>query len=353
MRIATYAIALNEEKHVERWAESSKDADYQLILDTGSTDNTLKIASELGVNTAQECFDPFDFAKARNAALALVPEDIDYCITLDIDEVLHPGWREAIERLPSGTTRPRYKYVWSRNPDGSEGLVYQGHSAHHRHGYEWRHPVHEIVTCVGQEVEGWCDMVIEHKPDGAKSRDYYLPMLEAHAKNDPESDRAAFYYARELYFRGMRSEAATEFKRHLALPSATWKPERAASMRYLAECEPHNKEHLLLDSVCEAPAFREGWVDLAKHYYEMEDWVGCYYAATRAMRITEKPLEYFCEAHAWNETPHDLLALSAYHLGRFDEAVQHGRIAQNLNHSDQRLADNLVWYRNAAGTVHS
>ena len=40
MKIAVYTIALNEEKFVERWAESCKDADYRLILDNGSTDGT-------------------------------------------------------------------------------------------------------------------------------------------------------------------------------------------------------------------------------------------------------------------------------------------------------------------------
>ncbi len=48
MRIAVYTIALNEEKHVKRWYESAKDADYLLIADTGSTDKTVEIAESLG-----------------------------------------------------------------------------------------------------------------------------------------------------------------------------------------------------------------------------------------------------------------------------------------------------------------
>ncbi len=37
MKIAVYAIALNEEKHVMRWLEATKDADVRLVADTGST----------------------------------------------------------------------------------------------------------------------------------------------------------------------------------------------------------------------------------------------------------------------------------------------------------------------------
>ena len=182
MRIAVYAIALNEETHVERWYESCKAADHIILLDTGSTDQTLRIAQRLGITTRQQRFDPFDFAKARNAALSLVPDSVDICITLDLDEVLHDGWREAFDALPAGVTRPRFKYIYNRQPDESEGLVYAHHATHHRHGYEWRGSIHEAVcrkADAGAEVEAWCDAVAEHKPDASKSRDQYLAMLEA------------------------------------------------------------------------------------------------------------------------------------------------------------------------------
>jgi len=44
MKICVYTIAKNEEHHVERLCNSAKDADLILILDTGSTDNTVKVA---------------------------------------------------------------------------------------------------------------------------------------------------------------------------------------------------------------------------------------------------------------------------------------------------------------------
>ena len=128
MRIAVYAIAKNEEQFVRRWAESTVDADHRLILDTGSTDNTLHLADSHAINTLKAEFNPWRFDVARNHALSLLPDDIDMCIALDMDEILNPMWREQLEYYLGArpdVTRPRYKYVWSWNPDGSEGLVFE------------------------------------------------------------------------------------------------------------------------------------------------------------------------------------------------------------------------------------
>ena len=43
IKIAVYAIAKNEEQFVESWYNSAKDADYLLIADTGSEDETIKL----------------------------------------------------------------------------------------------------------------------------------------------------------------------------------------------------------------------------------------------------------------------------------------------------------------------
>jgi Glycosyltransferases involved in cell wall biogenesis len=141
MKIAVYTIAKNEEQFVERWAESCKEADYRIILDTGSDDRTVELAEKAGVIVGTKIIDPWRFDYARNAALEVVPEDADYCIALDMDEILIPGWREEMEKATA--TRPRYEYTWSWNPDGSPGLVYSGDKIHARHGYFWKHPVHE------------------------------------------------------------------------------------------------------------------------------------------------------------------------------------------------------------------
>lgn len=143
MKIAVYTITKNEEHFIPRWFESAKEADYLVLLDTGSTDNTVGVAKSLGIDVHVKTFSPWRFDHSRNHNLDLIPEDADMCIALDADEVLVPGWREHLESIDPTTTRPRYKYVWSWKEDGSEGLVYGGDKTRCRHGYCRKHPVHE------------------------------------------------------------------------------------------------------------------------------------------------------------------------------------------------------------------
>lgn len=349
MKVAIYTIALNERQFVERWYRSAKDADYLLIADTGSQDGTQRLAQRLGINVVSVSIKPWRFDDARNVSLALIPADVDYCIALDMDEVLVPGWREELEKAhANGWTRPRYKYVWSWTEDGKEGLTYGGDKIHARQGYRWKHPVHEVITPDRiEETQGWTDLQIHHFPDNTKSRGQYLPLLELATKEDPTDDRNAFYYARELMFRNKKAEAAAEFKRHLALPKARWAPERAASLRYLAQCEPDNTIKYLIDATKEAPDFREPWVDLSLAYHLDGKWQKSLDAAAKALTITEKPLVYLNEADAWGEKPHDLLAIAAHNLGKIDLAVKHGKIAAELAPSDTRIATNLAFYLKA------
>lgn len=114
LKIAVYTITKNEEQFIERWAKSAQDADLLLIADTGSTDDTVKIAQENGVVVHDICITPWRFDHARNASLALIPKDYDICICLDADEIMEPGWREELERVwTPGTTHLRYKFDWS------------------------------------------------------------------------------------------------------------------------------------------------------------------------------------------------------------------------------------------------
>lgn len=344
MKIAVYSIALNEEHFVERWYESAKDADYLLIADTGSTDKTVKLAKKLGINVIKIGVSPWRFDDARNASLSAIPSDIDYCISLDMDEVLVPGWREELEKTSPETTRPRYQYTWSWNGD-KPGLQYGGDKIHKRQGYRWKHPVHEVlVTDRIDEVQEWINLEIHHYPDNTKSRGQYFLLLELSTKEDPFDDRNAFYLAREYYFYNKIEEAAAEFKRHLSLPKAVWQPERAASMRFLAKCEPQNARVWLEKAIKESPGRREPLVELSQYFYNIGDYQNSYWKALEAIDITEKPLDYLCEEFAWNDLPYDLASICAWNLGFKEEAIQYGTIAVELNPENERLANNLIYY---------
>ena len=62
MKVAVYTIALNESAHVERWANSAGDADYRVVADTGSTDDTVERLTAAGVMVNRIAIRPWRFA---------------------------------------------------------------------------------------------------------------------------------------------------------------------------------------------------------------------------------------------------------------------------------------------------
>jgi glycosyltransferase involved in cell wall biosynthesis len=349
MKIAVYTIALNEEQFVERWHQSAADADYLLIADTGSTDRTAALAEELGISVINISVKPWRFDDARNASLAALPIDTDICIQLDMDEILLPGWREEVEKaFALGATRIRYNYTWNWKDDAQTipATTFGGDKIHARRGYRWKHPVHEVIVPYGdtQEKQVWTQLNLHHHPDNTKSRSQYLPLLKQSTLEDPYDDRNAYYYARELFFYRQYDEAAKEFKRHLELPTATWAPERAASMRYLAKIDLDNREDWLMKAYMQAPGRREPLVELAQHFYQLESWASCLHFARKALEIEEKPLDFLCEDFAWGYSPWDLAAISSYWLGERDEAVVYGIAALELDPENTRLQENMKFY---------
>ena len=93
-KICVYAICKNEEKFVDRWLESMSEADYIVVLDTGSTDNTynlLKNDSRV-TKVEQKEINPWRFDVARNESMKLIPDDANILVCTDFDELFTPGW---------------------------------------------------------------------------------------------------------------------------------------------------------------------------------------------------------------------------------------------------------------------
>jgi glycosyltransferase involved in cell wall biosynthesis len=344
LKIAVYAISKNEEQFVQRFCDSAKDADLILIADTGSTDKTVEKALECGAKVYDICIKPWRFDKARDAALALIPGDYDVCISLDLDEVLEPGWRQEIERVwTEQATRLRYKFDWG------SGISFFYEKIHHRHGYHWHHPVHEYPRPDGRiaEIYAHTDMLlVSHHPDPTKSRGQYMPLLELAVKEDPYCPRNAFYHARELTFYDRWEEAIEALNRYLAMPNATWENERCYAMRLLGKAydemgDGWKAQKWLRLACAEAPNTREPWVDLAMFCYRRNLWTECYSSAKQALQIVDKQAVYTMDPSVWTEKPFDLASLGAWNLGLKEEAANLCRKALEFNPTDTRLVRNL------------
>ena len=98
MKVCVYAICKNEEQFVDRWVDSMSEADEIYVLDTGSTDKTVKKLKKRGVKVSVKKIEPWRFDVARNESLKLVPEDTDICVCTDLDEVFNKGWKKRLEK---------------------------------------------------------------------------------------------------------------------------------------------------------------------------------------------------------------------------------------------------------------
>ena len=97
MTLSLSMIVRNEAERIAACLESVRGfADELVVLDTGSTDDTVAIAARCGAVVHAMAW-PGDFAPARNEALRHVQGD--WVLVLDADELLMPEAREPLRQL--------------------------------------------------------------------------------------------------------------------------------------------------------------------------------------------------------------------------------------------------------------
>lgn len=347
MKICVYAICKNEEKFVERWYESVKEADGIYVLDTGSTDNSVNLLKSLGVVVRQEIISPWRFDIARNKSLEMIPDDYDICICLDLDEVLNKGWSKTIKSLwKDGLTRLRYVYNWSLDKNNQPIISFYGEKIHKRKGFTWVNPVHEILKYKGEEKYLYTDKVIvNHYPDSKKSRSSYLPLLELAVKEDPCNDRNMHYLGREYMYYGKYEEAISTLERHLSLESATWKDERCASMRFIARCYMklnRPREALMWSNLAikESPYLRDAYMEKALITYELKKFKETEKLCREALKIKKHPKTYINEVFTTDLNIYDILSVVCFYNGKYRSSLRYVKMALELDKDNERLLSN-------------
>ncbi len=347
MKICVYAICKNEEKFIERWYESVKEADGIYVLDTGSTDNSVNLLESLGVVVRQEIINPWRFDVARNKSLEMIPDEFDICICLDLDEVLEKGWYQNIKSLwKDGLTRLRYVYNWSLDKNNQPIISFYGEKIHKRKGFTWVNPVHEILKYKGEEKYLYTDKVIvNHYPDSKKSRSSYLPLLELAVKEDPSNDRNMHYLGREYMYYGKYEDAISTLERHLSLESATWKDERCASMRFIARCYMklnRPREALMWSNLAikESPYLRDAYMEKALITYELKKFKETEKLCREALKIKKHPKTYINEVFTTDLNIYDILSVVCFYNGKYRSSLRYVKLALELDKDNERLISN-------------
>ena len=348
-KITVYALCKNEEKNIKEWYNSMKEADEIIVLDTGSTDESISILKRFPkIKLYQEKIVPWRFDVARNLSLSYVSKDTDICVCTDLDERFEKGWRAKIEEYwQEDTTRAKYLYNWSFDSLGNPGTTFYINKIHSRNNYKWVHPVHEVLSCNKEEKEIIIPgITLNHYQDYTKPRNTYLPLLELSVKEQPNDDRNVHYLGREYMYYKEWDKCIATLHRHLSLPTATWKDERCASMRYIAFSylnKGYIEEAIMWykKAIEEAPYLREPYFDLGNLYYLIKDYYNSEYYLKKALKIKDKSYSYINEEKAWNETIYDLLSISCFNNKKYKEAHRYIKRALTINKNNKRLKENF------------
>lgn len=347
LKIAVYGICLNEAAFVDRFMDSCRDADLVVIADTGSTDGTIERLRARGAVVHSITVRPWRFDHARQAALERVPEDVDVCISLDLDQILPQDWRRILEKAwRPESNRVYYTLAWARNHDGSPREVLDNR-IHARHGFVWRYPAHECVLADGvpEHILVIRHLRIDHQPDLEKSRGQYLGLLELAAREEPDLPRHAHYLGREYMFAQRYADALAEFERQFALQPGPGGLERNVSLRMAAQCREGLGEDeaalaLYRRAAEEAPDGRGAQIDLAWALYRREAWAECYAVAAHAAGLPPQVDAYGADTDT-GVLPEDMAAICGWRLGHFEAALDYGRRALALAPGVERIRANV------------
>ena len=309
-RYAVYGIYKNEEKFIERFLDSVKDADDIVICDTGTTDRTNEIIAdfrqqhpEVKLKTCAIAVFPWRFDDAYNAALALVEGDIDLCINMGMDEMLMEGWRGVLDKYwDIRYTRYYHKF---QTDWGNGAISRHNHDRPHvRRGYVWRLPVHEIIEYNGPERVCWNnDFWIYHAPDTSKPRSSYMSLMEISAKERPDVWKTWGFLAGEYMAAGRYDDALAAIDKAMALPpSDKGHLNKLKFFIYRALKKPELALLHIDTAIAQMPGRREPIVEKAQYLSAQGRNAEAYFAMQQAARQTAEITDYHHNALCWSES---------------------------------------------------
>lgn len=190
------------------------EADYIVVLDTGSTDGTYEAFQKLAVKfpnkviVAQEIIENWRFDTARNISMSYIPDAANILFSVDLNEVLVSNWSKTIrENWTDSIQRGVYKYAWSHTASGLDGKVILCTNLHTKN-WLWRYPIHESLFNIETNSEEYLadnsiffeDVYIHHFPDTQKAKPDYLYLYKQRVSERDNDFMGKIYLAHEYYY---------------------------------------------------------------------------------------------------------------------------------------------------------
>jgi len=232
MEVTLYAIAKNEEKNIEKFIETSKKFSHTVVVDTGSTDKTVELLKESGIEVYEhpQTRKEFDFSKARNQALSYVKTD--WAFSLDLNEDLDEFFPEGLGVISGEFTAFRHER-YDKIGDEEPTLGQSAHIRFHRtKNYTWINAIHETPMFIptkehSNEVNVDTTIKITKTIQPSIDKDlFYLSICEREFKKDLQNYYYLWFIFKHYYQVKNLSKALEMGQEYLNISKAYFDPQR-------------------------------------------------------------------------------------------------------------------------------
>lgn len=331
--ISLCMIVRNEEDALGRCLESAEGiADEIVIVDTGSTDGTKRVAAAYTDRIYDfEWID--DFAAARNYAFSKATQS--HILWLDADDVIEPADREKFIGLKAAldpdTDSVMMHYHLGTNGKGEvTASLRRNRLVKREPGFRWEKPVHEYLAVSGKTV--YSDIAITHKKQKVYT-DRNLRMYRKRAeRNEPFDARDLYYFANEWRDNGSYADAVDYYERFLATKQG-WSEDCIVACLKMADChgQLHNRRkqwQSLLRSFVYGRPRAESFCRLGAYCLEENRLNQAIFWYTAATELGQpEGIVGTVEHEAWTWLPHLQLCICYDRMGDTAKAKQHNEVA--------------------------
>lgn len=385
MKFSIALIARNESKTLPRLMESlsefQKRGGEVLLLDTGSTDNTAQIARDLGckveevgdkfrIKIDKELADKinkkyivaneepiikegdsmFDYSGARNYIAEFASNDM--LATPDCDEIWTKFDLDAINsEIEKGADQLEYQFVYAHDDNGGELIKFLHCKFYNRKKLKWVGVIHEVLAQFPGVVANRVNLPesiikLEHWQNPETNRTHYLTGLAYDCFINPDNDRNAHYFGRELFYQGRLLSAIEQLKRHADMNR--WPTEKAQSLCHIGEA------YLMMGNKDEAfkyfwmsfdiePNRREPLMKIAEYYYRERK-------ADQLIPIINAVLsipggDFYANYQPYYENlPHEMMYWALWEKGAINASRDHFIACLGYQPLNEKYLKDFRWY---------
>ena len=347
----------NEARSIEQTLLSTKGhVDQILILDTGSTDDTVSIIQKVLDEhqlTGRIVFEPFiDYSTTRNRALALGDEcNCVFALMLSGDETLEcgPEFRQFLETKRNSTSSFDEAfyinvslgciYPSTRITRCKSGWIY--HGATHEYMAKPYHPL-PVHSAPGLIVHDYSHQTPEQ--NRLKWRRDEKILLHEH-KKDPNNARAVFYLAQTYRCLGDFVRAKRYYKKRSELGG--WAPEVYEALYNVAEITSLDEDYL--KAFAYAPHRAEPLVKLAEKWVNTPQVSYLYASHACELPVPTVGQFVFMDEEAYTFRRWDLLGRTAWYVGQYEKGQNALQEALKVRPDMPHLIQNLTFYPGFTG----